>query len=262
MKKAWYILFLLFHACGNIGREPSIMASPDSLPRIIDEDTVNVISEEDTVTLSPPISQVKKPAGIYRFVNTIDSIRVEHMIRFYPNQTFHLEEKYKNDSVVTTNGTWAISNGAIWTYRQQLLRARYRWNKNILQYSSPASDKTYAMEQVPDISGNKTWIERRQQGVAFFGVGNEPFWSIEVDQQNNIQFRMAEWNQPVEFRLTRKTNSPDSVFYSGATKDSILITLTILPYFCSDGMSDFVYPKKIRVNYNQQEFSGCGMLYK
>lgn len=237
------------------------MASPDSLPPIIQPDAVGPVLR-DSATITPPSPKVKKPSGIYRFNYMIDSLKVEHTIRFNPNQTFYLEERYKNDSLVITKGTWAISNGAIWTYRQQLLRSKYTWKNNELQYSSPASEKTFAMQMVPDIAENKTWIERRKQGLAFFGIGNEPFWSIEVDPQDNIHFRLAEWNKPVQFKLTNKSRSADSVFYAGATQDSILITLTILPQFCNDGMSDFIYPKKVRVNYNQQEFSGCGMLYR
>jgi uncharacterized membrane protein len=261
MKKAWYILFVFVHACGNIGREPSIMASPDSLPKIVDPDTF-FTSRTDTASITPPPPPVKKPSGTYRFSYTIDSLFLEQTVKFYPNQTYRLQERYKKDSIVLTNGTWAISNGFIYTYRQQVLRGRYRWKNSDLQYFSLASDKAYNLQKVPEITENKIWSERRKQGMVFFGVGNEPFWSVEIDPSENIQFRLADWNKPVEFRLTGKSAGIDSVFYSGATKDSILITLTILPQFCSDGMSDFVYPKKVLVNYNQQEFSGCGMLYK
>lgn len=259
MRNGWYLLLLMLYACGNVGREPSIMASPDSLPPIIDADTLLPVSKEDTtITLQTP--PVKKPYGTYRFYSTIDSMRMEHTIKFLTNQTYRLEEKYHNDSIVSTTGTWAISNGSIWTYRQQLLRGRYQWKNNVLQYTSP--EKSYPLTRIPEITENKVWTEKRKQGISFFGIGNEPFWNIEIGPSDSIQFRMAEWNKPVKFRITGKTNTSDSVFFSGATKDSILITLTILPYFCNDGMSDFIYPKKIRVNYNQQEFSGCGMLYK
>ena len=260
MRKGWYIFFLLVYACGNVGREPSIMASPDSLPRIIEEDTLSNVTPEDTSTITLQNSPVKKPYGTYRYYSTVDSIRMEHTIKFFTNQNFRLEEKYHNDRIVSTYGTWAVSNGSIWTYRQQLLRGRYQWKNNVLQYTSP--EKNYPLEKLPEISENKTWKEKRKQGIAFFGVGNEPFWNIEVGPADSILFRMAEWNKPVKFKITGKSNTSDSLYYSGATQDSILITLTILPYFCSDGMSDFIYPKKIRVNYNQQEFSGCGMLYK
>lgn len=238
------------------------MASPDSLPQIIDPDTVDLSQMDDTTSIAKPLPVVRKPLGVYRFYSTIDSTRVEHTIMFRSNQTYRLEEKYKMDSVVATNGTWAISNGAVWTYRQQLLRGKYQWEGNVLQYSSPASTKKFALEKVPEIAENKVWAERRKQGLVFYGIGNEPFWSIEVDPKETIHFRLADWNKPVEFKMTGKLSSRDSVFYSGSTQDSILITLTVLPQFCNDGMSDFVYPKKIRVNYNQQEFAGCGMLYR
>ena len=111
------------------------MASPDSLTPIIDDDTLLPDSKEDTtIALKPP--PVKKPYGTYRFFSTIDSMKMEHTIKFLANQTYRLEEKYHNDSVVSTNGTWAISNGSIWTYRQQLLRGRYQWKNNVLQAQS------------------------------------------------------------------------------------------------------------------------------
>src|SRR5688572_8371207 len=111
MRNGWYILLLMLYACGNVGREPSIMASPDSLPPIIDADTLLPVSKEDTtITLQTP--PVKKPYGTYRFYSTIDSMRMEHTIKFLTNQTYRLEEKYHNDSIVSTTGTWAISNGS------------------------------------------------------------------------------------------------------------------------------------------------------
>jgi uncharacterized membrane protein len=72
---------------------------------------------------------------------------------------------------------------------------------------------------------------------------------------------LSEWKQPLKLKTDSSFNNSDSLSYT-ARNDSTQLRVTIFPHFCSDGMSDFVYRNKVRVHYNQQVFTGCGILYK
>nr|MBA2746994.1 hypothetical protein [Flavisolibacter sp.] len=88
-----------------------------------------------------------------------------------------------------------------------------------------------------------------------------PFWSIEGTRDSQLVFRLAEWETSRSFAMLRSSNANGSRIYE-ALNDSSSITLTILPRFCSDGMSDFIYPKMFQVVYNQQTYMGCGVIYR
>jgi uncharacterized membrane protein len=262
MNKALFATVIIVScSCGNIGREPSIMASPEELPKIISDssnfpgtiDTSNNLPQSD-----PP---VKNPSGTYQFVFIQDSVNIEQTIKFFANRTFRLQERFRtNDSVAITEGTWAPSNGFIWLYKQQVVRARYQWSGDTLQYFSPGSKRSYSLMMLPEISQNKTWKERAGTSTVFFGVGNEPFWNIEVTT-DSMFLKLADGDQQHRMKITTTSGSKGSYSLSG-TNDSTQVVLTILPFFCSDGMSDYVYPQEIRVEYGQEILKGCGMRYK
>ena len=235
------------------------MASPDSLPPII---AMDAHVTADSTSPAPPVSvPVKDPEGLFRFNYTIDSQHVEHTIQFNQDKSFRLEEKYyPGEKVVVTNGHWSPSDGYIWIYNQQVLRGRYKWNGDTLQYYSPSRNQAFSMMQSPSILSNKVWQEKRKQNIKFFGIGNEPFWSVEVSKDNKIFFQLSEWNAPKTFTVTNSGNSEGNLVFNG-TGDTSMISLTIYSQFCSDGMSDFVYPRKVNIQLGTTSFSGCGMLY-
>ena len=93
------------------------------------------------------------------------------------------------------------------------------------------------------------------------GVGNEPFWNVELDKKDSISFTLAEWNHPLRLKIDSSFNNKDGFAYMGHN-DSVQVVVTIFPQFCSDGMSDFIYRNKVKVQYNQQVYTGCGVVYK
>ena len=209
----------------------------------------------------PHVQKIKNPVGVYTTTLLLDDV-IEHTVAFYNNNTFQLQEKYANDSVVTIKGNWSPSNGYIWLYKDQIVRARYVWNGDDLHYFNPLVKKNFKMQHLQSAIQNQVWQNKKSQGILFFGIGNEPFWSVEVNNKDSVSFLLAEWTKPLTLKLNAvNNNNGDSVVYSGKS-DTSFIRLTIFPYFCSDGMSDFVYNNKVRVQYNNQVYSGCGHLYK
>ena len=207
--------------------------------------------------VAPPI---KKPSGIYQLLLPQEgNTRILHTIAFYPN-SFRLEEEYQNktDSVVVTEGTWAPSRGFIWLYKEQLVRGRYVWKGDTLQYFSPKLNKKFSMTKLIPAGSNPAFQAMKKAGAVLYGIGTEPFWSVEVKRQDSLVVSMPDWTQPLRVRYTGLVKEKKGTTYS-APADSVQVT--ILPFFCNDGMSDFIYTHKLILQYKGQTFNGCGFVF-
>ncbi|HEX6334836.1 MAG TPA: hypothetical protein VFZ78_11460 [Flavisolibacter sp.] len=255
------ILLLVLVSCREKKQPPAVTRT--AVNETIADTVPPPVVEEDTVLpVPPPPPPVKNPSGIYRTILPFaKGERVEHIVQFNRDRTFRLQETWHtNDSVVAAAGTWAPSGGFIWLYTDEVVRARYRWKAAQLQYYNAGQKKDFPMQQQPHIMQNKVWRKRSTEGITFFGIGNEPFWSIE-QKADSLHFSMADWQEPVRAKLQDAANTGDSVVFT-AMHDSVLLRVTVLPRFCSDGMSDFMYPNAVKVQYQQQTFSGCGVLFR
>lgn len=210
----------------------------------------------DTVTIIPPKrTPVKRPTGTYEFLLAEENgSKVLHTIAFYQG-TFRLQEEYNRDSIVVTEGTWAPTREFIWLYKDQVVRGRYTWKGDTLQYFSPRLNKMFAMNKLTPVTGNAVWQNKKREGQQLYGVGTEPFWSVEITKNDSIVVNMPDWKAPLRAKITESKADGDSAVYR-AGNDSL--RLVVYPYFCSDGMSDFLYTRRIALLYKGQAYQGCG----
>ena len=108
-------------------------------------------------------------------------------------------------------------------------------------------------------SANPIWNKKRTEGIDFAGLGNEPFWNLEIDNEKFILFKLADWKDPVIAPIQKPAVNKDSTFYK-IEKDTTKWTITIFPQFCSDGMSDYLYQYKVVINYKGTIYRGCGIM--
>jgi uncharacterized membrane protein len=239
-------------------------AMPDSTTTIQSSDT-NLAARETAIAENlPPTKKLKSPGGIYQAVLPLNG-QMQQTIAFYKDYSYQLEEKYisntKKDSIVRTQGTWSPSDGFIWLYKDQVVRGRYSWQDDTLQYFSPVLKRSFSMRPLQDALQTPAWQNKKREGVIVFGTGTEPFWSIEYNNTDTLSFLLSEWDHPVKMKISSSFNTKDSTGYK-AQNDSARLQLTVLPYFCSDGMSDLIYRNKIRVQYNGHTYNGCGIRYQ
>jgi uncharacterized membrane protein len=199
---------------------------------------------------------VPEPQGIYRVVLPGG---LEHTLAFYPGYCYRLEERKGRQEPVRTEGEWAPTAGNLWLYSEGVVMGKYRWQADTLVYL--LSGKEYPLLPLPYIKDNDVWRNRGKQGVEFFGVGNEPFWNVEVDEQKYIAFHLSEWPRPVRFPPARPVIAGDSIQYNTAN-DSATLRVVVYHRFCSDGMSDYTYDQQVKAVYNATVYKGCGLLYK
>jgi len=226
---------------------------------------INNAKEEADDTPPPAYIKTPSPKGIYRTILPCEDCKgIEHIVAFYPNNTYRIEEKkLEADSVqfTITTGDWKPTDGVIWLYKDQVVKARYSWKGDTLMYLMPSIKKSIVLHQMTPATENEAWQSKRKKDISFFGVGNEPFWSIEISNKNAITFYLVNGGEPVTFLPTEPVRSKDSIVYH-IQNDSTTLRAVIYHQFCSDGMSDFIYKEKVSVIYNGQTFNGCGMLYK
>jgi uncharacterized membrane protein len=218
---------------------------------------LNFAKDEQVTEELPATPPVKKPSGVYRFLLPEENgKKILHTVSF-STTSFRLQEEYsdKRDSIVVTQGTWAPSAGFIWLYRDQVVRGRYSWKGDTLQYYSPRLKKSFAMEKLTSVRVNNVWQTKKAEGVALYAVGTEPFWSVELSRQDSLVLNMPDWNAPLRVKVATASASADSTVY---TADNDSLSVTIYPLFCSDGMSDFLYTQKIKLVYKGQTYTGCG----
>ena len=257
------IIVFLYTACTLPEKKKANQLIKKSDTTVIETSDVNAaIVDTSSLVNLPVVKKVKSPNGIYRTSLPLP-VETEQTIAFNKDFTYLLQEKYTSndqDSVVVTEGTWTPSDGVIWLYKDQIVRGRYKWKGDVLQYYSPLIKKNFPMKPMQDAVQNTAWKNKNRQGVTFYGIGTEPFWNIELNNKDSISFSISEWNQPIRFKIDSFFNNNDSVSYTART-DSVQIRVTIFPHFCSDGMSDFIYRNRVKVHYNQQIYNGCGVAY-
>ena len=92
------------------------------------------------------------------------------------------------------------------------------------------------MQQLEPVTENQIWQTKKAEGNILHGVGNEPFWSIDVTGNDSLVLNMPDWSEPVKLKEDGQTAAKDSTVFTYAN-DSLKVI--VYPCFCNDGMSDF-----------------------
>ncbi|MFN2438783.1 MAG: copper resistance protein NlpE N-terminal domain-containing protein [Chitinophagaceae bacterium] len=249
-----FLFLILLAACNN--ETTTTTTSKDS-------NTKSNLNDITTVTLDTLQKNTKLPLGFYQvMLPCADCKAIEHTVFFNDDLSYRIEEKRwdKQADISSTTGNWRPNEGKIWAYENDKVRARYIWRGDTLLYIEP-SDNTIIMQKLSTALQNEVWRNKKKEGIEFFGIGNEPFWNIEIDEQKYIRFNLAEWAKPISFKAVQPISNADSVMYKTG-KDTAALEVTIYNQFCSDGMSDNIYNNKVRVVYRGIEYNGCGITYK
>lgn len=251
------LLSILLFSCGETS-SPLQNAGNDTT----ETDTVNYALDSDSVKMS--LKNIPPPQGFYQVMLPCTDCRgIEHTVHFRPDLSYRLEETEAGTGkkIRTVNGNWKPSEGDIWLYQDSAVQARYTWRRDTLHYIDLKTSVLIPMRNLKDAASNETWKAKKEEGIEFFGVGNEPFWNITIDNKKRIAFHLSEWAGPIQLKTARQTTAKDSSIYT-TSNDSVQLRLVVYNTFCSDGMSDYIYNNKIRVVYNRQVYHGCGVYLK
>jgi hypothetical protein len=131
-------------------------------------------------------------------------------------------------------------------------------DKTTVKDPADTIDSTNVLYGSP-LGKERFWKIKKDAGVVWIGLGNEPFWSVEYNETGNMVFRLAEWKEGIGWKADQVKTAKDSIVYT-ARNDSSDIKITLRRDVCSDGMSDRVYDRSVKVEFGGQVYNGCGVV--
>lgn len=198
------------------------------------------------------------PSGAYQGMYPCKGCEgIQQTILFTADKKYRLEELTWGKSSVPkkSEGIWEKKNGMVWMYQTGRPPLKFFLRKDSLFTDS----LQYALVKRELATVNTSWKLKEAEGVDFIGVGNEPFWGLEIDNEKMILFRLADWKKPVIVPIEKPIVTKDSTYYNIRTEGSLL-RIVVYPQFCSDGMSDFLYQYKVAVSFKGSLYKGCGVM--
>lgn len=258
MKPCYGLLMLVFLACNDA-------PPPDDTPS----------SDSTTITDSTPVttySDMEQDApgdfttGYYTGIAPCaDCKDIHRKLLLLPDHRFHLSEEYegKDTPPVHLEGQWQtdkhrlrlLVNGAV----KKTFAVTARGLSELDRSGTPVTRRPDAYLTRKNIGAdNKAWMKKKEAGIDFFALGNEPFWLAEIDKDNQISFMLVDNEKPTVFPYAAATLQNGQWLYNVQTETDKL-QMVITHQFCSDGMSDNWYEYKVEVNFNGTVYLGCGV---
>ena len=209
------------------------------------------------------------PAGFYQGMLPCKTCEGVQRTVMFDADEFKMEELNwgKGTTARKTEGTWAQENGLFVLYQKGKIVSKYKLVKDSLintEYNGsriPDSlSAQYVLFKKNTSPQNVSWKQRRSEGIDIVGNGTEPFWSIEIDKEKLILFRLADTQKPVIIPIEKPKMTKDSVVYSVSTDAGVPLKISISSKFCNDGMSDHLYEYKMTVWFKGQVYKGCAVM--
>ena len=102
------------------------------------------------------------------------------------------------------------------------------------------------------------WDDAKARGVAFRGIGQEPGWSVEVDQGEAPALRATLDNGGREVQVAQAQALADSAGFAGKTAEGVAVELQIKREPCTDAMSGEAFAASAQLKVGDQAYAGCG----
>lgn len=122
------------------------------------------------------------------------------------------------------------------------------------------------MKKPGGISDNtyQLMLEKWKQGIDFYALGNEPFWSLNMDFEGDFHFKtMGGVDLKVPASMADPAADAEVIRFRSATGSGEII-VELIHEKCSDTMSDDIFHYKVKIDYKgtgqseHETFNGCG----
>lgn len=111
---------------------------------------------------------------------------------------------------------------------------------------------------------NKIAQTKASKGIDFYALGNEPFWSLDMDFENEFQFKNLDGLTIIVPSVKGIKAMDAEVTRYISINDTHEIIIQVQRQDCSDTMSDNKFDYKVNINYkkikekNYIRLNGCG----
>ncbi len=249
---------LIFFSCNDGSKNEKAVLVKDTTK------VTDTIIAEDSLASSPDDSL---PLGAYQGIFPCkDCDGVQQTILFNADKTFREEQMTwsKNEAPKLSEGYWQIKNDKIELIQKNKPVINFVKKRDTLLAVEingiPISNSSnYVLTKRKLAINNPVWEKKKLEGIDFAAIGNEPFWSLDIDFKKSISFKLADWKKPVITAIVKPIMSKDSTIYK-LKSDTTLWTIIVYSQFCSDGMSDYLYQNKVNVKFNGILYKGCGVM--
>jgi uncharacterized membrane protein len=210
------------------------------------------------------------PTGFYQGMLPCKNCEgVQRTLLFGADGRYKMEELNwgKGTPSRKTEGTWEKENGRFTLYQGEKTIAKYRISKDSLintdNNGSAIPDslsKQYVLFKKNTAPESLAWKKRKSEGVDIIGTGSEPFWSVEIDNEKFILFKLTGAPRPVIVPIEKPVINKDSSVWAINTDGGNLLKVSVSSRFCGDGVSDHVYEYKMNVWYKGTMYKGCAVI--
>lgn len=192
---------------------------------------------------------------------------VEIGIHLEDNFQFHEIQWYvdRGPNPFTATGRWVLQEDTLTLYDEEnnTLKSFLYSDEQLTMLDTEGNKITgeLADNYVLSKSHEETSIRQRhnqmkKEGVTFVSNGNEPFWSVQINEDDEINYQTPEssWTAPV----SDKQEYEDEQIYQAETDENAL-KVTIINEYCQDTMSGFLFTHKVQVQLKgEPNMDGCG----
>jgi uncharacterized membrane protein len=209
------------------------------------------------------------PSGFYQGILPCkDCEGLQRTIAFSTDGRFKMEElsRGKGTPAKSTEGVWKNETGKFVLYLNSKAISKYKLVKDSLINIETSGiriadslSRQYVLFKKNTAPENPSWVKRRSEGIDIVGNGNEPSWSIEIDREKLILFRVA-MEKPIIVPIEKPKITKDSTIYSIVTETGSVLKVSLSSRFCSDGVGDHLYEHKMTVWYKEKMYKGCGVV--
>ena len=193
---------------------------------------------------------------------------IQRTIFFTSEDHFKMEELElgKNIPAKRVEGTWEKEKGRYMLYLNDKVFSQYRLIKDSLinlenngVRISDSLSRQYVLFKKNTAPENPAWKQKKAEGVDIIGIGSDPFWSVEIDNEKFILFKLAAAGKPIIVPIEKPSITKDSTVYSISTEGGNPLKISIAPAFCNDGIGDHLYEYRMNVWYKNQFYKGCAV---
>lgn len=231
-----------------------------------------VSSEEGEGISNARVAQV----AVGTWIGTIpcaDCPGIDYRLELNPDSTYRERLVYQGRSATpfVQVGAWGVSDGRVKLNKQgtgynqfaidgdMLVMLDREGNWIVSEQAEAYRLRRQRTEEAED--SPRLWREKYERGVDFAAIGNEPFWSLEIDLEKMIEFRALDEEDGSMFTpvpVGEKPASGDGVVYRVQTVSGEL-EIQLIKETCVNTMSGRELPYTVTVMRNGMAYKGCGM---
>ncbi|WP_299707215.1 copper resistance protein NlpE N-terminal domain-containing protein [uncultured Pontibacter sp.] len=198
---------------------------------------------------------------------------IDYTLTLNPDSTYRERLVYQGRSAIpfVQSGTWGVRDGRVNLNKQGTGNNQFAFDGEALvmldgegnQIESTHAEAYRLRRQNPDEPEDnpRLWREKYERGIDFAAIGNEPFWSLEIDLEKMIEFRaLDEENGSVltPVPVAEKPETGEGIVYKVQTVSGNL-EIRLMKEMCVNTMSGREFPYTVTVLKDDMEYKGCGM---